>query len=80
MIEAKVEGGRASIQISGETVEILVEAAILLRGILRSASEWDPMKKSILEALVAGAYKQLKTEDCTFIDIPIPDRGQRHEG
>lgn len=74
MIEAKCERGNCSIMTEGTVLDIVVEAAVMLRGILRSASDGDDTKRALLEGILADAYKKLKKEECIYIDVPLPKK------
>lgn len=74
MIEAKCKLGNCSLKTEGTVLDIVVEAAVMLNGILRSASDRDERKQRLLEVLLEDAYKKLKKEDCTYIDVPLPKK------
>lgn len=79
MIEAKCERGNCSIMVEGTVQDIVVEAAVMLRGILRSASDGDDTKRACLEGILADAYKKLKKEDCTYVDVALPKKGGKQD-
>ena len=80
MIEAKCERGNCSIMVEGTVLDIVVEAAVMLRGILRSVSDGDDTKRARLEGILADAYKKLGKVNCTYVDVEIPEKGgKRHE-
>lgn len=74
MIEAKCERGNCSLKTEGTVLDIVVDTAVMLRGILRSASDGDDTKQAYLEVILADAYKKLGKEDCTYIDVPLPKK------
>lgn len=80
MIEAKCGRGNCSLKIEGTVLDIMVDAAVMLQGILRSASDGDDMKRAFLEGILADAYKKLGKENCTYVDVEIPEKGgKRYE-
>lgn len=80
MIEAKCGRGNCSLKIEGTVLEIMVEAAVTLQSILRSASDGDDTKRALLEGILADAYKKLGKENCTYVDVEIPEEGgKRYE-
>ena len=80
MIEAKCERGNCSLKTEGTVLDIMVEAAVMLQGILRSASDGDDTKRALLEWILAGYYKKLGKENCTYVDVEIPEKGgKRYE-
>lgn len=74
MIEAKCELGNCSLKTEGTVLDIVVEAAVMLNGILRSASDGDEGKQRFLEVLLEDTYKKLKKEDCTYVDVTLPKK------
>lgn len=80
MIEAKCERGNCSLKTEGTVVDIMVEAAVILQGILRSASDGDDTKLALLEGVLADTYKKLEKKNCTYVDVKIPEKGgKRYE-
>lgn len=80
MIEAKCERGDCSLKTEGTVLDIMVEAAVMLQGILRSASDGDDTKRAFLEGVLADAYKKLGKENCTYVEVEIPEEGgKRYE-
>ena len=80
MIEAKCERGNCCLKTEGTVLDIMVDAAVMLQGILRSASDGDDTKRAFLEGILAGAYKKLGKENCTYVDVEIPEKGgKRYE-
>ena len=80
MIEAKCELGNCSLKTEGTVLDIVVEAAVMLRGILRSASDGDDTERAFLEGILADAYKKLGKENCTYVYVKIPENGgKRYE-
>lgn len=80
MIEAKCEHGNCSLKTEGTVLDIVVDTAVMLRGILRSASDGDDTKRAYLEVILADAYKKLGKENCTYVDVEIPEKGgKRYE-
>lgn len=75
MIEAKCEHGNCSFTTNGTVLDIVVEAAVLLKGILRNASDGDDGKRAFLEVLVADFYKKLEEEECVYVDVALPKKG-----
>ena len=75
MIEAKCELGNCSLKTEGMVLDIVVEAAVMLRGILRSASDGDDTKRALLEGILADAYKKLGKEECIYVDVALPKKG-----
>ena len=74
MIEAKCELGNCSLKTEGTVLDIVVVAAVMLNGILRSASDGNEGKQKFLEVLLEDAYKKLKKEDCTYVDVTLPKK------
>lgn len=80
MIEAKCERGSCSLETEGTVLEIVAEAAVMLLGILRSASDGDDTKRAYLEVILADAYKKLGKENCTYVNVEISEKGgKRYE-
>lgn len=80
MIEAKCERGNCSLKTEGTLLDIMVETAVMLQGVLRSASDGDDTKRALLEGILADAYKKLGKENCTYVDVEIPENGgKRYE-
>ena len=80
MIEAKCERNNCSLKTEGTVLDIMVEAAVMLQGILRSASDGDDTKRALLEWILEDTYKKLGKENCTYVDVEIPEKGgKRYE-